>query len=93
MILKKEQGEGFDYKKAFKTVNFYKVGETFVRTYFRRMLEKHIEEKDVHSYYELIIQEALSSGHLFYGLRTSPYKWWEIDTQEDLDYAVRLFLG
>jgi len=91
MILKKEQGEGYDYSQSYKTVNFYKIGKGFTQHFFLKALENHIEKNDVNSYYELIIKEAIESGFEFFSLKTNELKWWEIDHQQDLEFAVKLF--
>lgn len=91
MFLKKEQGEGFDYSDAYKTVNFYKISKEFSDNYFCEKLQKHINEGNVNSYYELIIKEAIDQNIPFKGLKTGNKKWWEIDTPEDLKIAQSVF--
>ncbi len=91
MFLTKEQGELFNYSNAYKTVNFYKISKEFSDNYLCKKLQKHINEKDVNSYYELIIKEAIDQGIPFKGLKTGDKKWWEIDTPEDLRIALSIF--
>ena len=91
MFLKKEQGVNFDYSISYKTVNFYKIGKEFTELFFLKELENHINKKDINSYYELIIKEAIDSGYEFHSLRTQKLKWWEIDNQEDLEIARKIF--
>lgn len=91
MFLKKEQGEEFDYSDAYKTVNFYKISKEFSDNYFCEKLQKHINEGNVNSYYELIIKEAIEQNIPFKGLKTGNKKWWEIDTPEDLKIAQSVF--
>lgn len=91
MFLKRHQSEDFSFKDKFKTVNFYKIGKTFAKEFFLRKMDEHIEKKDLNSYYELIIQEAIQSGYPFYGQTTGNHKWWEIDTPEDLKIAEAMF--
>ncbi len=93
VFLKKDQPDGFDYEDAFKTVNFYKIGSGFASEFFIPRLDKYINDKDVNSYYELIIKDAVTEGRKFYTFKTDPLKWWEIDTQEDLNFALNLFKG
>ncbi len=91
MFLKRHQKNDFDYSNKYKTMNFYKLSKQFIREFFYEKLRSHIEKKDLNSYYELIIEEALREKCNFYGLDATDLKWWEIDTQEDLNYCESLF--
>ncbi|MDA3778737.1 MAG: phosphocholine cytidylyltransferase family protein [Bacteroidales bacterium] len=91
MYLKKEQTKDFDYSDTYKTVNFYKIGKNFVKSFFQQKLEYHIKSKDTGSYYELIIKEAIDKDHVFYSIKANENKWWEIDNQEDLEIAKKTF--
>ena len=91
MFLKRHQTTNFDFSEKYKTINFYKIGRQFTREFFHNKLRSHIEAEDLNSYYELIIEEALKENWQFYGLDAGELKWWEIDTQEDLQYCELLF--
>ncbi len=91
MYLKRHQKEGFDFSNKFKTVNFYKIGKKISQDFFLPKMDEHINNKDLNSYYELIIKEALEKKYKFFGLKTDELKWWEIDTKEDLLYTEELF--
>jgi len=91
MYLNRDQGAEFDFSDKYKTLNFYKISRAFTDDFFREKLEAHISGRDVNSYYEQIIKEAVDSGYDFYGLKTGKAKWWEIDTQEDLEKAEQIF--
>lgn len=91
MFLNKDQAEDFDFSDKYKTLNFYKFSETFSRDFLLPKLEAHIRGKDVNSYYEQIVKEAVDGGFDFYGLKTEGAKWWEIDTQDDLEKAEMIF--
>jgi choline kinase len=91
MYLKRHQELNFNFSDKFKTVNFYKIGEKFTEEYFLEKLEEHIIREDLNSYYELIIEEALKAEWQFFGLDAGTIKWWEIDTQADLNYCESLF--
>jgi len=81
----------FDFSDKYKTVNFYKIGQSFYRHFFKDKLDAYIVNNDVSYYYEAIIKDGVDAGYPFYGLQTNPYKWWEIDTKEDLMIAENLF--
>jgi len=91
MYLNKDQTADFDFSDKYKTLNFYKISRSFVHEFFKNKLEAHISGKDVNSYYEQIIKEAVDNGYEFYGLKTENSRWWEIDTQEDLEKAELIF--
>jgi len=93
MFLKRNQTADFSFDKKYKTVNFYKVGKTFANEFFLKKMDEHIQNEDLNSYYELIIQEAVRSKYVFHGLKTGKSKWWEIDTPEDLKIAEDIFHG
>jgi len=91
VYLKRNQTVNFDFSDKFKTVNFYKIGKEFYQDFFKLKLKKYIENDDVSYYYEEIIKDAIDEGYTFYGLQTQPYRWWEIDTKEDLRIAKNIF--
>jgi choline kinase len=92
MYLKRHQIDNFIFKHKFKTINFYKISQNFVDSFFMTKLNAHIEKQDVNSYYELIIKESIDDGYQYYGLKTDGLKWWEVDTYEDLVRAEEIFL-
>jgi len=91
MYLRVNQTGDFSFDNKFKTVNFYKISKRLSESFFIDKLDYHIEHKDTGSYYELIIKEAIESGWDFYAHETGTLKWYEIDTQEDLVFAQKLF--
>ena len=91
MYLKVNQTGDFTFENKFKTVNFYKISKKLTQSFFLEKLDYHIEHKDTGSYYELIIKEELEQGWSFFAYETGNRKWYEIDTQEDLDNAQKLF--
>jgi len=91
VYLKRDQTDNFDFSNKFKTVNIYKIGKDFYQDFFKQKLEEYITNNDVSFYYEAIIKDGIDKGYKFYGLQTKPYKWWEIDTKEDLKIAKKIF--
>lgn len=91
MYLKRAQADNFTYSDKYKTVNFYKISQHFVKSYFKKRLKEHIKNKDLNSYYEQVIKEGIDSGYKFYGLKTGDLKWYEIDTPANLHLTERLF--
>jgi choline kinase len=91
MYLKKDQDDNFDYSAMYKTINFYRIGRTFVEQFLLAKLNDYINKGDVNYYYERIIQEAVDKGIPFNGLVIKNEKWWEIDTHDDLRIAEDMF--
>jgi len=91
MFMGKDQDKNFDFSDAFKTVNFYKFGKDYVRDFFLPRLKHHIECNNVDAYYELIVHESLNKNFDFVCLPTANGKWWEIDNEEDLMIARKMF--
>jgi len=75
MYLKRHQTENFAFEEMFKTINFYKISQNFVDSFFMAKLRAHIDKQDVNSYYELIIKEAIDEGFKFFGLKTEGLRW------------------
>ncbi|MDG5813631.1 hypothetical protein QA601_00935 [Chitinispirillales bacterium ANBcel5] len=76
---------------SFKTVNFYKFDYTYTNKCLLPGLEREISLKNTGVYYEHIIMKDINEGCFFTNLTTSPFRWFEIDTQEDLRAAEKLF--
>jgi len=92
MILGKDQGEDFDRDSALKTVNLYKLSGEMLRTHYLPAVEQWVTGSRTDQYYEAVLAELVNEGivplHL---LRTAGYRWFEVDTPEDLDRAAALF--
>ena len=91
MFLKKDQNDSFTFDDKYKTVNFYRISAKLSTEFFLPRLNDHVEKKQVGSYYELVIQEALDKGITFHAFEADSKKWFEIDTAEDLELARKLF--
>jgi len=85
MVLKKDQGPGFDYASALKTVNIYKLCHQTVRDHLMPALDDLVSRGLTDHYYETSISQAVAEGSMrLHVLRTGPHAWTEIDTVEDL---------
>ena len=94
MVLKRDQGEGFDYGPALKTVNIYKFCYETMTRELMPALGDAIAQGLTDDYYEMAIAEALDAGRIRMNvLRTGSRVWAEIDTVEDLADAQRLHIG
>lgn len=88
LVIKRDQGAGFDYAGALKTVNAYRFSGAFLKTVLMPNLKTYIETQGVNSYYELVI-----GGLIYYGnndvrvLRIGADRWREIDDMDDLRLA------
>jgi choline kinase len=91
MFLKRDQDESFTFDNKYKTINFYRINSAFAKEFFIPKLDEHIQGKDVGSYYEQIIKEAVDEEYVFKGIIPENGRWWEIDTKEDLIYTREVF--
>ena len=85
MVLKSDQSSGFDYSRALKTVNIYRLSEeTLVETIVPKMSE-FLQEGRSDLYYEAVFASLIDSGRMSMAvMNTRNRKWTEIDTFEDL---------
>jgi len=92
MIPSSEQDMSFDYSDKFKTVNIYYFTYEFFKDYFEPRLDLYIKTHDVDSYYELIlgILIYLNTPNI-YGHIVDREKWYEVDTESDLEMAKYIF--
>lgn len=87
LIIKKFQGEDFDYDKVWKTVNIYYFGKNFMEK-FSKMLELYVQTGNLGNYYELVL-----GALIYYGdddIRIVPVAeedWFEVDDERDLMIA------
>ncbi len=88
LVIKRDQGEDFDYSHALKTVNAYLFKDGWMRRVLMPNLETYVRTQGVNSYYELVI-----GGLIYYGnsdiqvVRIPDDRWYEIDDQDDLRKA------
>jgi len=90
LITSDEQGDDFNYKNKYKTINIYSFNYEFFREHLKPSLKIYIRNHK-QDYWELII------GVLVY-LKTpniyghiSKEKWFEVDDEIDLDIANYIF--
>ena len=92
MVLKKDQGADFDYSRALKTVNIYKLSGKDLLHQIIPELTRYVVEGKTDQYYEAVFADLVSRGVFQLSvLRTEATKWAEIDTVEDLELAEKLF--
>lgn len=92
LIPSSEQGADFDYSNKYKTVNIYYFTYDFYKNYFKPNLDLYIKTHGVKSYYEIILG-VLIYLHTpnIYGYVIDRRKWYEVDTENDLEMANYLF--
>lgn len=92
LIPSSEQGMNFDFSNKYKTVNIYYFTYDFYKKYFEPSLEIYTKTHGENNYYELILGILVYlntpniSGHIISGK-----KWYEVDTEDDLEMANYLF--
>ena len=91
MVLKADQGPGFDYGIALKTVNIYKLSRRTVRDTLMPALDRYVSRGLTNHYYEAAIANAIAEHSLpLHLLLTGSRLWIEIDTKEDLRQAEQM---
>ena len=92
MVLKVNQGPGFSYKSALKTVNVYKLSRSAMRNLVIPELSGFVEAGRIDQYYEAIFADLIAQHRLRMSvLGAAGFKWAEVDNREDLSAAEELF--
>ena len=93
LIEGKEQGAGFDYSAAYKTVNIYRFGRAYLQDEFVPLMDAAVKAGRVNDYYELLLKDMLATGkHKLYALDCTDIDWYEIDDHLDRAIAEYKFL-
>ncbi len=92
MVLGKDQGEGFPYDRALKTVNLYRLSRDLLTEHFVPALGRAVRGEALGEYYEAVLARLLDEGavDLAYS-HVGPHRWAEIDDESDLRFATDLF--
>ena len=92
LIPSNQQGKNFDFSNKYKTVNIYYFTYDFFKKYFEPSLNIYIKTHGEDNFYELILGILIYlntpniSGHII-----DRKKWYEVDTEDDLEMANYLF--
>lgn len=92
LIVKRDQGDCFDYSDKYKTVNIYVFKKDFVLYKLFPFMDAYVHAQSVNSYYELVL-----GGLIYWGnndiraVQVPASEWCEIDTLEDLKRAEKQF--
>lgn len=93
LIEGKEQGPGFDYSRAYKTVNIYRFGRAYLQDEFVPLMDEAVRAGRVNDYYELLLKDMLAKAkHKLYALDCTDIPWYEIDDHLDRAVAEYKFL-
>lgn len=93
LIEGKEQGPGFDYSAAYKTVNIYRFGRAYLQDEFVPLMDEAVRAGRVNDYYELLLKDMLAKAkHKLYALDCTNIPWYEIDDHLDRAVAEYKFL-
>ena len=92
MVLKANQGDGFDYASALKTVNIYKLSKEVLQDQIVPALDSYVAQQRNDQYYEAVFADLISRDAMHLAVLTAaPNRWAEVDTWEDLQAAQKLF--
>lgn len=90
-VLKRDQGPGFDYASAWKTVNVYKLSKAFMLDGFFPEAARWVSEKRTDQYYEAVIAALVDKGRPLAVFRMNGLRWSEVDDTDDLARAEKVF--
>lgn len=92
MVLGKDQGDGFPYAHALKTVNLYKLSRALLQDLFVPALDEAVRGERVGDYYEAILAQLVEAGETELAFsHVGSSRWAEVDNEEDLRFALELF--
>ena len=92
MVLKADQGPGFDYGPALKTVNIYRLSRETLAEAIVPEMEAFLAEGRSGQYYEAVFSSLIRSGRMDMAvMNTGNSRWAEIDTLGDLRDAEKMF--
>lgn len=92
MVLKADQGPGFDYDFALKTVNIYRLTKESLEEAIVPKMKEFLAEGRDDQYYEAVFANLIDAGRMNMAImNTGSKKWAEIDTLGDLNDAEKLF--
>lgn len=92
MVLKTDQGPGFDYGPALKTVNIYRLSKESLEDAIVPKLEEFLEDGRDDQFYEAVFANLIGAGRMNMAvINTGSYRWAEIDTLGDLSDAEKMF--
>ena len=92
MVLKADQGPGFHYGSALKTVNIYKLSRETLAEAIVPEMHEFLAAGRTGQYYESVFASLIRSGRMNMAvMNTGNSKWAEIDTVGDLRDAEKIF--
>ena len=92
MVLKTDQGPGFDYGTALKTVNIYRLSKESLEEAIVPKMEDFLEDGRDDQFYEAVFANLIGAGRMNMAvMNTGSYRWAEIDTLGDLSDAEKMF--
>lgn len=91
-FLKKDLESDSNIQRLFKTVNIYGLSVDNYKTFIQPEMERIIASGETGLYYEKAFANLANSGKLkFRAIDFSLCKWAEVDNENDLEYARKLF--
>jgi NDP-sugar pyrophosphorylase family protein len=92
MVLGAQQSADFDYRSALKTVNIYTFSRETLAQKFLPTLDQYIDRGLTGEFYEAVMSQLIGRGDLQMAVHLTGIRMWtEIDTEDDLRQAEKLF--
>ena len=91
-VMGAEQGPGFNYRDALKTVNIYLLRDEFLREHLIPALDRNVQRGNVHAFYESVLLDLVAGQHMeLQAVDVGDLRWYEVDDHRDLEAAEELF--
>ena len=92
MVLKADQGPGFDFGPALKTINIYRLSREALAETILPEMEEFLAKGQATQYYEAVFAMLIETGRMSMTvMNPGTNRWAEIDTMEDLSVAEKIF--
>ena len=92
IVLKSDIDSSIKLEETYKTVNIYGVNKQTFHNHIAPELKRIIDSGKVNSYYEQAFAKLVNAGEVnFEAVDYSNLKWYEVDNEEDLIEAEKIF--
>lgn len=91
-VHKSKRPEGYIINDKYKTVNIHKFCQSFLLHSLLPQLQLHADNDNINIPFEYVMQEIIQNDQAeVFGFMVNGYKWFEIDTPDELEIANSIF--
>ena len=80
-----------EYCNYYKTINIYKFNKTFLKEKYIPILVQYIKNNRINEYYEQVLKDLVKEKNILNYKIFNKEKWYEVDNEEDLNNAKKIF--